>query len=164
MIRCLAVLIRLVDQQFSIPVVEIAGEIGVRLGMLRRGPRGHGHKTADGQAAVVEIPAGVIPVVHFRPGVLQKSLDVSFVIPAVPQEEDLPGSTGGSTQLQRVVPIQVDELGVPLGVGQQIGRSAVVQIVVIRDGVDVTAPSRPAGEIVRIGHRKAAVNFAMPAF
>ena len=157
MIRCLAVLIGLVDQQRPIPVVEIAGEIGVGLGMLRRGPRRHGHKTADCQAAVVEIPAGVIPVVHFRPGVLQKSLDVSFVIPAVPQEEDLPGNAGGSTQLQRAVPIQVDELGVPLGAGQQVGSSAVVQIVVIRDGVDVAAPSRPAGEIVRIGHRKAAV-------
>ena len=99
----------------------------------------------------------MIPVVHFRPGILQKSLDVSFVIPAVPQEEDLSGSTGGSTQLQRTVPIQVDELGVPLGMGQQVGSSAVVQIVVIRDGVDVATPTRPAGEIVRIGHRKAAV-------
>ena len=157
MIRCLAVLIRLVDQQFPIPVVEIAGEIGVGLGMLRRGPRRHGHKTADGQAAVVEIPAGVIPVVHFRPGILQKSLDVSFVIPAVPQEEDLSGSTGGSTQLQRTVPIQVDELGVPLGMGQQIGSTAVVQIVVIRDGVDVAAPSRPAGEVVPVGDCEAAV-------
>ena len=157
MIRCLAVLIGLVDQQLSIPVVEIADEIGIRLGMLRRGPRRHGHKTTDCQAAVVEIPAGVIPVVHFRPGVLQKSLDVGFVIPAVPQEEDLPGNAGGGAQLQRAVPIQVDGLGVPLGVGQQVGSTAVVQIVVIRDGVDVAAPSRPAGEIVRIGHRKAAV-------
>ena len=99
----------------------------------------------------------MIPVVHFRPGILQKSLDVSFVIPAVPQEEDLSGSTGGSTQLQRTVPIQVDELGVPLGMGQQIGSTAVVQIVVIRDGVDVAAPSRPAGEVVPVGDCEAAV-------
>ena len=157
MIRCLAVLIRLVDQQFPIPVVEIAGEIGVGLGMIRRGPRRHGHKTTDCQAAVVEIPAGVVPVVHFWPGILQKSLDVSFVIPAVPQEEDLPGNAGGGAQLIFPVAVQVDGLAVSLGPGQQVGRSAVVQIVVIRDGVDVAAPTRPAGEIVRIGHRKAAV-------
>ena len=157
MIRCLAGLIGLVDQQRPVPVVEIAGEIGVGLGMLRRGPLRHGYKAGNCQTAVVEIPAGVIPVVHFRPGVLQKSLDVSFVIPAVPQEEDLPGNAGGGAQLIFPVAVQVDGLAVSLGPGQQVGRSAVVQIVVIRDGADVAAPSRPAGEIVQIGHRKAAV-------
>ena len=45
----------------------------------------------------------------------------------------------------------------PLGVGQQVGRSAVVQIVVIRDGADVAAPSRPAGEVVPVGDCEAAV-------
>ena len=99
----------------------------------------------------------MIPVVHFRPGVLQKGLDVGFVIPVVPQEEELPGNAGGGAQLQSTVPIQVDELGVPLGVGQQVGRSAVVQIVVIRDGADVAAPSRPAGEVVPVGDCEAAV-------
>ena len=157
MIRCLAVLIGLVDQQRPIPVVEIAGEIGVGLGMLRRGPRRHGHKTADCQAAVVEIPAGVIPVVHFRPDVLQKSLDVGFVIPAVPQEEELPGNAGGGAQLIFPVPVQVDELGVPLGMGQQTGDAVSVQIVVIRHFADLAALPRPAGEVVPVGDGEAAV-------
>ena len=99
----------------------------------------------------------MIPVVHFRPGILQKSLDVSFVIPAVPQEEDLSGNAGGSTQLNFPVAVQVDGLAVSLGPGQQVGRSAVVQIVVIRDGADVAAPSRPAGEVVPVGDCEAAV-------
>ena len=99
----------------------------------------------------------MIPVVHFRPDVLQKSLDVGFVIPAVPQEEDLPGNAGGGAQLIFPVAVQVDGLAVSLGPGQQVGRSAVVQIVVIRDGADVAAPSRPAGEVVPVGDGEAAV-------
>ena len=157
MIRCLAVLIRLVDQQFPIPAVEIAGEIGVGLGMLRRGPRRHGHKTTDGQAAVVEIPAGVIPVVHFRPGILQKRFDVRFIEPAVPQEEDLSGSAGGGAQLVDAVPVQIHNRGIPLGMGQQTGDAVSVQIVVIRHFADLAAPSRPAGEVVPVGDGEAAV-------
>ena len=157
MIRCLAVLIRLVDQQFPVPVVEIAGEIGVGLGMLRRGPLRHGYKAGNCQAAVVEIPAGVIPVVHFRPDVLQKSLDVGFVIPAVPQEEELPGNAGGGAQLIFPVPVQVDELGVPLGMGQQTGDAVSVQIVVIRHFADLATLPRPAGEVVPVGDCEAAV-------
>ena len=157
MIRCLAVLIGLVDQQRPIPVVEIAGEIGVGLGMLRRGPLRHGYKAGNCQAAVVEIPAGVIPVVHFRPDVLQKSLDVGFVIPAVPQEEELPGNAGGGAQLIFPVPVQVDELGVPLGMGQQTGDAVSVQIVVIRHFADLATLPRPAGEVVPVGDCEAAV-------
>ena len=99
----------------------------------------------------------MIPVVHFRPGVLQKSLDVGFVIPAVPQEEDLSGSARGGAELVDAVPVQVDELGVPLGMGQQTGDAVSVQIVVIRHFADLAALPRPAGEVVPVGDGEAAV-------
>ena len=99
----------------------------------------------------------MIPVVHFRPDVLQKSLDVGFVIPAVPQEEDLPGNAGGGAQLIFPVAVQVDGLAVPLDTGQQTGDAVSVQIVVIRHFADLAALPRPAGEVVPVGDGEAAV-------
>ena len=125
--------------------------------MLRVSPLRHARGGGNRHAAVGDIPLGTLPVPQLRPGILQKRFDVRFIEPAVPLEEDLSGSARGGAELVDAVPVQVDELGVPLGMGQQTGDAVSVQIVVIRHFADLAALPRPAGEVVPVGDGEAAV-------